>query len=59
MRSCPAGMYLGILPTGAGKSICFQDSGSDDGGITLVISPYFLMKDQVASSTRQGFMQPI
>lgn len=40
---------VGIFPTGAGKSLCFQLSGLMRGQLTLVISPLIsLMKDQVA-----------
>ncbi|HBH07580.1 MAG TPA: RecQ family ATP-dependent DNA helicase [Flavobacteriales bacterium] len=39
---------LAILPTGAGKSVCYQVPGLVIGGITLVITPLIaLMKDQV------------
>lgn len=46
---------LALLPTGGGKSICFQVPGICREGITLVISPLIaLMQDQVANLESRG-----
>ncbi len=46
---------LALLPTGGGKSICFQVPGLILGGTTLVISPLIsLMNDQVQNLRKRG-----
>jgi ATP-dependent DNA helicase RecQ len=47
---------LVVMPTGAGKSICFQAPALVGDGVALVVSPLIsLMKDQVDALTRVGY----
>ena len=49
------GLFLIDMPTGAGKSVCFQVPALIFDGVTLVVSPLVsLMKDQVNALTQCG-----
>ena len=46
---------LGVLPTGGGKSVCYQVPALIFGGLTLVVTPLIsLMEDQVARAREAG-----
>ncbi|HEX6615253.1 MAG TPA: ATP-dependent DNA helicase RecQ [Gemmatimonadales bacterium] len=56
IRSVLAGRdTLAVLPTGGGKSVCFQVPALVLGGFTVVVSPLIaLMQDQVAAAVARG-----
>lgn len=55
MSAASGGDTLAILPTGGGKSICYQVPGIHRGGVTLVVSPLVaLMADQLEGLRRMG-----
>ncbi|MGQ4274369.1 DNA helicase RecQ [Terrihabitans sp. B22-R8] len=46
---------LAVMPTGSGKSICYQLPAILEGGLTVVVSPLIaLMRDQVQQMTALG-----
>ncbi len=46
---------LAVLPTGGGKSICFQIPALVLGGLSVVVSPLIsLMQDQVEAARARG-----
>ena len=46
---------LCVMPTGAGKSLCYQLPGAICGGLTIVVSPLIaLMADQVQQLRDEG-----
>ena len=53
---CEGEDVLLVMPTGAGKSLCYQLPGIARAGTTLVVSPLIaLMEDQVLKLQAQGF----
>jgi len=58
IRSVLAGRdALAVLPTGGGKSVCFQVPALVLGGFTVVVSPLIaLMQDQVAAAVARGIL---
>jgi ATP-dependent DNA helicase RecQ len=52
---CAGRNVLAIMPTGGGKSLCFQLPAVVGGGLTVVISPLIaLMRDQVRAMNELG-----
>ena len=53
--ACAGRDVLAVLPTGGGKSICYQVPGLLRGGVCLVVSPLVaLMQDQVDGLKSRG-----
>lgn len=56
LRSILAGHdTIAVLPTGGGKSVCFQVPALAAGGLSVVVSPLLsLMQDQVSAAAARG-----
>ena len=51
-----SGSILGLLPTGGGKSLCFQSPGAVDFGCTIIVCPITaLIRDHVLELKQFGF----
>ena len=52
---CGVQDVLAVMPTGAGKSVCFQIPALMQEGISLIVSPLVsLMRDQVMALVQMG-----